>query len=401
MSPDPTTLLAYSTVLFLIFGLYFTAAELAHGKTRKAFWYSSPFLAASVSGFFFTSPFLIPGLWGLRIGAVFMTLAYGLGWQAIRTMLGRRTCLKAVLIVCLVSLAISASAASSGTRHIVSSIVRMLFITGFHFQAARDLLCSTEKQTSAERLLCRIIAFYTLVYGVLTLSTPFLPEPLGSQPSTVWAIILYNFLVIIEGIVIALAMIAIPRERLAAEHHLLTLQDPLTHAGNRRAMDVWMEQNTDSSHPCVLFLMDIDHFKAINDRHGHAAGDQVIIAAVRASQKVLPQEAKFFRIGGEEFAALFPFTSISHALELAHRLKKTFTQDVKNIGDRGIEATLSIGADIRYSSKTLWSDVWQKADAALYAAKGTGRDAVVLRANDTITSPPFAVETKKASPHSG
>jgi len=379
MRPDPTTLLAYSTILFLIFGLYFTAAELACGKTRKAFWYSSPFLAASVSGFFFTSPFLIPGLWGLRIGAVFMTLAYGLGWQAIRTMLGRQTCLTAVLIVCSLSLVLSASAAPSGPRHIASSVFRMMIIMGFHFQAARDLFCSTGNRTSAEQFLCRLIAVYTVIYGVLALSTPFLPEPLGSQPSTVWAIILYNFLVIIEGIVIALAMIAVPRERLVAEHHLLTLQDPLTHAGNRRAMNLWMERNSETSSSYVLFLMDIDHFKAINDCHGHTTGDQAIIAAVQASQKILPSNASFFRIGGEEFAALFPFTSTSHALDIAHCLKETFTRDVKGIGAGSIEATLSIGADIRHSSKTLWSDVWQKADAALYAAKGIGRDAVVLK----------------------
>ena len=383
MKPDPTTLLGYSTVLFLIFGLYFTISEITHGKHRKALWYSGPFLAASVSGFFFTNPVIIPGLWGLRIGAVFMTLAYGLGWQAVRIMLGRRTCLTAVLVLCLLSLAVSASATSTGTRHIASSVLRMLIITGFHFQAARDLFCSNEKQTSAEQLLRRIIVAYTIIYGALALLTDTLPEPLGSNPATVWAIILYNFLVIIEGIFIALAMIAIPREQLAAKHHLLTLQDPLTHAGNRRAMDVWMEQNAASPIPYVMLLLDIDHFKAINDGHGHATGDQVIITAARSSQKVLPHNASFFRIGGEEFAVLLPFLNICQALNIAHSLRAAFAQDVRQIGDGTLAATLSIGADVRHSPDTSWHDVWEKADAALYVAKGTGRDAVVMGAEDT------------------
>lgn len=378
MRADPTTLLGCSTVLFLIFGLYFTVSEITHGKHRKAFWYSSPFLAASVSGFFFTSPFLIPGLWGLRIGAAFMTLAYGLGWQAIRTMLGRRTCLKTVLSLCILSLAVSAGATPTGTLHITSSVLRMLIITGFHFQATRDLFCSDGKQTSAEQLLRRTVVAYTAIYGTLVLLTDTLPEPLGSNPATVWAIILYNLLVIIEGIFIALAMIAIPREQLAAKHHLLTLQDPLTHAGNRRAMNAWIEQNAASSVAYVMLLLDIDHFKAINDSYGHKIGDQVIIAAVRASQKVLPQSASFFRIGGEEFAIFFPFTDVCDALNTAHRLKATFTQDVRHIAGKGIKATLSIGADIRHSSKTSWPEIWHKADAALYVAKATGRDAVVF-----------------------
>jgi diguanylate cyclase (GGDEF)-like protein len=383
MRPDPTTLLGYSTTLFLIFGLYFTVSEITHGKRRKAFWYSSPFLAASVSGFFFTSPSVIPGLWGLRLGAVFMTLAYGLGWQAIRTMLGRQTCLKTVLMLCMLSLAVSATAASTGTLHVASSVLRMLIITGFHFQVAQDLFYSSRTRTSAERLLLAVIVIYTATYGTLALLTDVLPAPLGSLPTMVWAIILYNLLVIIEGVFIALAMIAIPRERLAAEHHLLTLQDPLTQAGNRRAMTIWMEQNETSSTPYALFLLDIDHFKAINDCHGHTAGDQVIIAAARSSQKILPQSASFFRIGGEEFAVFLPFIDTCHTLNIAHRLKAAFTQDVKDIGDGIIEATLSIGADIRHSPETSWLEVWQKADAALYVAKSTGRNAVVMGAAET------------------
>ena len=383
MKPDPTTLLGYSTVLFLIFGLCFTVSELMHGTNRKAFWYSSPFLAAAISGFFFTSQTVVSGMWGLRIGAVFMLLAYGLGWQAISVMVGRPTYLRLILALCGVSFAASGLAGPVGPAHTVSSFLRMSIITAFHCCAALDLSRSSRQRTSAERLLFGIITVYAAIHGSLMALTGILPAPLGSQPSSVWAIILYNVLVIVEGIFIALAIIAIPRERLAAEHHRLMLQDPLTQAGNRRAMDLWMEQHVASDEPYALLLLDIDHFKAINDAYGHTTGDQVIILAVRSSHKVLPQDARLFRIGGEEFAILLPYRNLAQALDTAHQLRTSFIQEVRQSESLGIEATLSIGADIRHTSSTAWGDVWQRADNALYAAKKAGRNTVVVGTQTT------------------
>lgn len=383
MKPDPTTLLGYSTVLFLIFGLCFTVSELMHGTNRKAFWYSSPFLAAAISGFFFTSQTVVSGMWGLRIGAVFMLLAYGLGWQAISVMVGRPTYLRLILALCGVSFAASGLAGPVGPAHTVSSFLRMSIITAFHCCAALDLSRSSRQRTSAERLLFGIITVYAAIHGSLVALTGILPAPLGSQPSSVWAIILYNVLVIVEGIFIALAIIAIPRERLAAEHHRLMLQDPLTQAGNRRAMDLWMEQHVASDEPYALLLLDIDHFKAINDAYGHTTGDQVIILAVRSSHKVLPQDARLFRIGGEEFAILLPYRNLAQALDTAHQLRTSFIQEVRQSESLGIEATLSIGADIRHTSSTAWGDVWQRADNALYAAKKAGRNTVVVGTQTT------------------
>lgn len=383
MKPDPTTLLGYSTVLFLIFGLCFTVSELMHGTNRKAFWYSSPFLAAAISGFFFTSQTVVSGMWGLRIGAVFMLLAYGLGWQAISVMVGRPTYLRLILALCGVSFAASGLAGPVGPTHTVSSFLRMSIITAFHSCAALDLSRSSRQRTSAERLLFGIITVYAAIHGSLVALTGILPAPLGSQPSSVWAIILYNVLVIVEGIFIALAIIAIPRERLAAEHHRLMLQDPLTQAGNRRAMDLWMEQHVASDEPYALLLLDIDHFKAINDAYGHTTGDQVIILAVRSSHKVLPQDARLFRIGGEEFAVLLPYRNLAQALDTAHQLRTSFIQEVRQSESLGIEATLSIGADIRHTSSTAWGDVWQRADNALYAAKKAGRNTVVVGTQTT------------------
>jgi diguanylate cyclase (GGDEF)-like protein/PAS domain S-box-containing protein len=156
----------------------------------------------------------------------------------------------------------------------------------------------------------------------------------------------------------------------------LLTQDHLTGAANRarfqqlleRAHQAWTETGT----PLSLIMLDIDHFKRVNDSHGHLAGDLVLVGfAETISQAIRPTDV-FARLGGEEFAVLLAGTTLIEAGELAERLR-TLVAAMRVATPQG---ELSITVSLGCATATGTNDLLRAADAALYVAKRTGRDRV-------------------------
>lgn len=153
--------------------------------------------------------------------------------------------------------------------------------------------------------------------------------------------------------------------------------DPLTGISNRRAYDERMQieysrwkRNHD---PLVLAVMDIDHFKKINDSFGHFVGDKVLkVVAGRLQQQV--RESDFFgRIGGEEFAFLLVASTLDSALEKVETLRKSIQECNFRIKKKKFQVTMSIGL-AQFKGKDTIQTVYQRADQALAEAKKTGRN---------------------------
>jgi len=159
--------------------------------------------------------------------------------------------------------------------------------------------------------------------------------------------------------------------RRIAEH------DQLTGALTRRAffaeIDKSLARFARDARPASLVLLDIDHFKAINDSHGHAAGDEVLRAIARCCAGMLHEAEPFGRVGGEEFAMLFPSLGGADALAVVERIR-TALEMLRIAHDPPLGITASFGiAPIR--ADELESERWMaRADVALYAAKRTGRN---------------------------
>jgi diguanylate cyclase (GGDEF)-like protein len=163
----------------------------------------------------------------------------------------------------------------------------------------------------------------------------------------------------------------IARARHAADH------DHLTGAFSRRAFFdlAAREQNRSLRHasPLSLLLFDVDHFKRINDTHGHAVGDRVLVDIVEATSAVVRGIDTVARLGGEEFAVLLPDTAAGTALLVAERLRHALDRapDAAGVG-----YTVSIGVATLHPGESI-AAMLSRADAALYAAKAGGRNAVV------------------------
>jgi diguanylate cyclase (GGDEF)-like protein/PAS domain S-box-containing protein len=165
----------------------------------------------------------------------------------------------------------------------------------------------------------------------------------------------------------------------AAELASLTLVniDALTGALSRRNFLNLAEQelarSTRYKLPLMVLMLDLDHFKLINDSHGHAAGDVVLMRFVQTVAGVLRESDFMGRIGGEEFAVLLPNTTLEGGRTLAQRIVETVRNSPVAVDSNHIPITVSIGASC-LSDETSVSDLLKLADAALYRAKKGGRD---------------------------
>lgn len=186
-------------------------------------------------------------------------------------------------------------------------------------------------------------------------------------------------LLALATIVTLLSLLLRAQRRHGAELSEQALRDPLTGVDNRRALFACLRDllaGQPPAQPHVLLLVDLDHFKRVNDSRGHPAGDAVLVAVAARLGRALGERGKLARLGGEEFAIVLSAAGRDVALDLAEELRDAVAEvGVANIVEPG-QVTASIGVALFDGKGSL--DDWMRAvDRALYAAKARGRNCVV------------------------
>lgn len=157
------------------------------------------------------------------------------------------------------------------------------------------------------------------------------------------------------------------------------LRDPLTDVGNRAHMSQVLQRDMDaarrSQQPLSILMLDIDHFKRINDTYGHACGDQVLIKVAQLLKHRLRSIDAIFRYGGEEFLIGLPHTGANQAMLVAERLRLALEQMEVAFAEHRIKLSASLGCAVLLANENLDSFI-QRADIALYTAKKHGRNQV-------------------------
>jgi two-component system, cell cycle response regulator len=179
-----------------------------------------------------------------------------------------------------------------------------------------------------------------------------------------------------------------------SELRVLSERDSLTHTLNRRTFIDIAEKHLAlaerHSYPTSLLVLDFDHFKQVNDRHGHAVGDKVLVQTTRVIQEAIRETDVLARIGGEEFILLLPHTAREGALLLAERIQRevrssdvhtwqTGTDDSTEIR-QSLKVTITMGGATCETSTTNLDEMMSHADKLLYAAKQAGRDRYMIEA---------------------
>jgi len=171
-------------------------------------------------------------------------------------------------------------------------------------------------------------------------------------------------------------------ERLQVELREQAFRDPLTGLFNRRYLQTTMEREwarcAREQLPLSVLLLDVDHFKQVNDRFGHAVGDQVLVRLGQLLQQMIRREDLACRYGGEEFLLLLPGMGLDEAYERAQQFRLAFANLQMQSQDQVIPLSLSIGVASAPEHASAPEPLIHRADLALYAAKAQGRNRVEL-----------------------
>lgn len=306
----------------------------------------------------------------LSLAQILIAGGFLLSWDGFRRFLGRAPLSPEILGLIAVGvlgpIALAQFDASMALRKL-SNALAIAFISAM---IARELLRPNERQGIAQRLTGAIYAANALFFAV----QPWIGEARERFDGfgLLWWL----------GVTVAitLGMILMASERLQADLDRQASRDPLTGALNRRAFALLAGKGVSlarrTGRPVAVLMMDLDHFKRINDLIGHAGGDAILCRFVAVAGRVLRTEDVFCRFGGEEFVALLPDTDGAHALTVAERLRRAYAEEAALLHKDVLlpfDFTVSIGVSQVIAGEAV-EPALKRADVALYNAKAAGRN---------------------------
>lgn len=345
----------------------------------------------------------IPALWSIVIGNAMLLLAFGLIWLGYRRFIGKvagRDRLIALLgaLVWLAFACDQASFADINLRTRVISAMQILYLLVLAVELVRQY---RREPLPALILTVGVVLFQQtmLVARVVYLSL-FPLDPADSalpHGMLIGLTLVGSTAVVIFSGLLQLALVAQRSEqrfRIAAE------TDELTRLANRRRFlnEVLPRLASCPGHG-ALVLFDLDHFKRINDTHGHLIGDRTLMEFASILSTVVPEKAITARVGGEEFAVFFPEADAATAAIVAERIRR-LTQDYRSETAKGeLRFTVSGGiADVAEIGSN-YEALHSAADAALYKAKSGGRNRLVTHSDDLMVQhPAFSQSGKRPGP---
>jgi diguanylate cyclase (GGDEF)-like protein len=198
---------------------------------------------------------------------------------------------------------------------------------------------------------------------------------------------------LVEGamaiMLIALSMTGTVRYRREERIARLAARDPLTALYNRRALEVratHLFKEVSPARPGALLLIDIDNFKLVNDLHGHAAGDRLLVSLAEMIRSELPERSLAARLGGDEFVILLSDASSDRVVDLGGRLRQQFQAFAEQAVPTPQAVTLSIGANVFDQPPASLAALIEQGDVALYQSKRGGRDSIRLVDRTMVSS---------------
>lgn len=387
MNLDVGTLSIVTVFVGALLGALLVFAGLLNRSIRAPIWWGAAHIVGAAGLGLVAARGAVPNFLSIEVGNALVLFGYGLTFAGARVFGDRKVPPPVVVVAPLIwilSCRLPVVAGNVNLRvAIVSAMLAMLAAaTAAEFWRGRDepLMSRgpivTVLLAHAAMLLVRIpvIHFAPLVDNVeLMRSVPFALLAFGT---------------LLYAVVMAFLLLTMTKERTELAHKIASLVDPLCGVANRRAFlsgssRLFARQKVDHE-PLAMLLFDLDRFKEINDRLGHAAGDQVLQAFARSATATLGSDVLFGRIGGEEFASLLPVGDFGEAIAIADRVRRNFAEAVAHLSDRGLAPTVSVGVTLGVDAKTEVEDLLLVADEALYRAKANGRNRVEANAPDAI-----------------
>jgi diguanylate cyclase (GGDEF)-like protein len=393
MNLDVGTLSVVTVFVTALLGALLVFAGLQNRSIRAPMWWGAAQIVGAVGLALVTSRGAAPDFVSIDIANALVLLAYGLTWAGARVFDGRKVLPLVVVFapaVWLLACRIPAFESDTNLRVVVISamMAALAAATAEEFWRGRDEPLMSRWPTVivllayAAALLARIPATYF---------SPVLHDQ-SLMGGLSFALIAFGTLLF--TVVMSFLLLNMTKERTELQHKINAMVDPLSGVANRRAFldganRLFRQQELDRE-PLALLLFDLDRFKEINDRMGHAVGDRVLQTFAATTTATLGADVLFGRIGGEEFASLLPVGDLGEAFAVADRVRRNFAQSAARFANNDLTPTVSIGVTLGVAAKTDVDTLLEVADRALYRAKANGRDRVEATAPLDEVEAPFA-----------
>ena len=388
MNLDVNTLFLVTIYVEAILGLLLLFVWAQNTAIHAVAWWGFAHLMRAASVALFGLYGVVSDLISIDLANAVLFTAFGLTWTGARVFDYRRPRLVLLFggaIAWIVLSRVPVFADSFNARVLLSSgiITCYTWATAYEFWRGR-----------AEPLVSRWPAIFMLfAHGALyLLRTPLaamLPWlAVGNQVfESVWLTVL-SFEALLFTIAIAFIMLAMAKERTEHGHKTAALIDPLTGLANRRAFlqdgEAQLSRQGANPRPTAVMLLDLDHFKTINDRFGHAIGDRVLEIFADVASGCIRRMDLLGRLGGEEFAALLIDTTRERAQIVAEEIRARFATAAREVDGRPVTGTVSIGIVISQDAVLDLTALLAQADHALYCAKDNGRDRIEVASLEMI-----------------
>ncbi len=369
-SLDMPTLCFVSVIVVAVLGLLLVLTWLQQRNVRALAWWGAAYLIGASSMALWSAPaplFKLPP----EVPAALIFVACGMIWNGVRLFHGRKLkpiAASAGALVWLVLCQFPALHEGSNGRIALGAIV----VAAYTFFIAYELWRERRKRLHSRVAAVVVPSLHAAIFLMPLAMRAFLPEMFATDWVTVFAIETVIYMIGAAFIVILMVKDYDVRVFRDAAN-----TDPLTGLLSRRA---FMESARElcalqakRGEPVTLLMFDLDHFKAINDRFGHAMGDEALRVFARVVHMSTRGSDLFGRIGGEEFAAIVP-EPMETAARIAERIRCGFETAGDVISEQMIGGTVSVGAATSYEPAGQLDALLARADAALYRAKREGRN---------------------------
>ncbi|RLQ85283.1 GGDEF domain-containing protein [Notoacmeibacter ruber] len=315
-------------------------------------------------------------VWISALAYPFLGISAPLTWMAAR-LLGQGSLNREWIAVGAITVVTALATATAFAAYAPGLAVHIMASAAFYVMAIAELRKSKVPHLSRRLPLMAMLGLLSLALIIMSLSV--VPQPGIEWFRATSGTDLIHFVGPIYAVGSAVVIVLIINERETEFHREAARSDPLTGMANRRALWSGGERLVDEMHMSgsrlAALAFDLDDFKSVNDRFGHPVGDRVIRLFAEVLTTGLRSGDLAARIGGEEFVALLPNTTIRSATEIAERIRSDFHDRGRSVDGLPIQATTSIGLALLQETEGL-DGVIAKADLALYKAKRGGKNRV-------------------------
>ena len=379
MSFEVNTLFLLTVDVEAILGLLLLLVWVQNTRVRAVAWWASAHLMRATSVLLYGLHGSVPELISIDLPNVILFSSFGVTWNGARVFNGREALPGSLIAgagIWLLASQWPGFEAGSEVRGQLSALIIATYawLTAYEFWRARH-----------EPLVSRwpAIALFFTQGAMFLLRTPLnallRDKEADSILSSAWLSVL-SLEAFLMTIATAFILLAMSKERTELRHKTAAMTDPLTGLLNRRAFladaEALLQQQIARDRPIAVLLIDLDHFKSINDRFGHAVGDKVLQIFAKTTRAGLRQTDLVGRLGGEEFTVVLADASIDNAYLVADRLRKAFAAAAAVMDGEMVHATASIGVSVIVDPRQDLAKLITLADQALYLAKARGRNRV-------------------------